>query len=287
MLQPVRHPAGARPETRARASRPCLWPQRCSARRCLFELACNAGANAPRSNQWSIRARMAAWSVAAAQAPRPGFLGKACRAASAPQGAHTSHCAGAEQLAGGFEGGLGGAGRSASTASSLCMASSPAGLEPRPSWHSSRRWGLSSSTVVSSRCTASFAMPSEMPRFSRRVGPAAASRTRCGKLLAQREDLIGPCMAATPASVSTSCGPRQKQQAHAQGFFQFAHLALMVCTAMSSRSCRPGQCRSFGHHPEVIQVAVIEALAHGEFRGFAKQGLWCQLVRKTELIVPR
>ena len=108
------------------------------------------------------------------------------------------------------------------------------------------------------------------------------------QLLAQRKDLIGLVHGRHAGIGQHQVAALAAQQAHAQGFFQFAHLSADGLHRHVQPLCRPGNAALFGHHPEVIQVAVIEALAHGALRGFVQSResgvIWFV---KTELIVPR
>ena len=193
-----------------------------SARRCPRTRQ-RCGANASRSNQWSIRARMARGRWAAAQATTARLWEGLPRRVCPQGGAYQATALVLSNWLVVLRAGLGGAGGLPARHRVCGMARFTQRGWNSPSWHSSRRWG-SSSTVVSSRCTASFAMPSEMPRFSAGGAgggfgaPGAASCSPSAKmwsaLVHRRHAGIGQHQVAALAA----------QQAHAQGFFQFAHL---------------------------------------------------------------
>jgi hypothetical protein len=84
-----------------------------------------------------------------------------------------------------------------------------------------------------------------------------------GQQLAQRKDVVGLVQRRHAGVGQHQVAALAAQQAHAQRFFQLAHLGADGLHGHVQPLGGAGNAAFLGHHPEVIQMAVIEALAHG------------------------
>ena len=91
-----------------------------------------------------------------------------------------------------------------------------------------------------------------------------------GQLLAQGKNVVGLVQRGHARLGQHQVAALVAQQAHAQRLLQRAHLGADGLHGHVQALSGAGHAAFFGHHPEVIQMAVIKALAHGS----VGQGRW-------------
>ncbi len=84
-----------------------------------------------------------------------------------------------------------------------------------------------------------------------------------GQLLAQGKDVVGLVQRGHARFGQHQIAAFVAQQAHAQRLLQHTHLGADGLHGHVQALGSAGHAPFLGHHPEVIQMAVIKALAHG------------------------